>query len=324
MFNSSRQHHKLRVHTGRKSAILEIDTLSNLLKAAVAVIAQITLNPFQSINIRSMWLPALLAAVVFAFSLPEAHAENRQLDCNASSAMKDKVVRIIDSHTVETATGLVIKLASIEALNTQVSGKGRKNAGLIKRSRKLLAQLILNKNVVIKFVSDKSDRYGRRIAHIFIPTLKQGLSTWVQAEMIKKGLARVFPNTRKASCVTELLKYETEARLNKTGLWKSRIYQVIQAQNLKSLNRSLGRLQLIEGRVHSVAVRRSRTYINFSKDWSRDFTVTINRRVHKLFTQKGLNVQELTGKLIRVRGWLDRHNGPTIKVYHVGQVEILK
>ena len=142
--------------------------------------------------------------------------------------------------------------------------------------------------------------------------------------MIARGMARAFPNTSGAACFKPLLEIEKSARLKKTGLWQNRLYRVIAAENLKTLNRSLGRLQLIEGRVHSVAVRRTRIYINFSADWKRDFTVTLNPRIYRMFTQSGINIKDLTNKIIRTRGWLGRHNGPTIKVNHVAQIEILK
>jgi endonuclease YncB( thermonuclease family) len=273
---------------------------------------------------RSIWVTFLTAVFVLNLPLPARSAEDRWQECASASQIQARVVRIINSQVVETATGLRIRLAAIEAPNRGTSIKSAKNQALVRRAHKLLVQLTLNKPVSLVFDARKPDRYGRMIAHVFIPTARKPANRWVQAAMIKQGLARAFPNTNDASCIKQLLQLEKEARTRKTGLWNNRFYRVVEADDLKYLNRSLGRLHLVEGRVQSVSVRSSRSYINFSKDWSRDFTVTLDRRAIRLFKQSGIDIKKLTGKNIRVRGWLGRHNGPTIKAYHVAQIEILR
>ena len=273
---------------------------------------------------RLVWLSFL--GIAFILIPPQYVAASIDVlpQCIPATRSQTTIIRIISSDTLETASGLRVKLAAIETPRAMTSLKKQKTKSFAWRARKLLTRLALGRPVTLAFNTDEPDRYGRRIAHIFITSSKKTTYVWVQAAMIKNGLARAFPNTQKAPCIKSILVFEKDARSKKVGLWKHRSYQVIQADNLKHLNRNLGRLHLIEGRVHSVSVRRNRSYINFSKDWARDFTVTFNRRVHRLFTQSGLNIKELTGRRIRVRGWLDRHNGPTIKAYHAAQIEILK
>ncbi len=272
----------------------------------------------------SLWWPVLSATMFLTSIQPGATAENPPPACLTAQRVEAGIVRIIDSQTVETATGQRIRLAEIEAPNSIIAAASGKNIGLIKRARGLLAKLTLNKKVLLVLDSGKPDRYNRRRAHILVSPSGRNPRTWVQGEMVARGMARAFPNTSEAACFKSLLEIEKSARLKKTGLWNNRFYRVIAAENLKTLNRSLGRLQLIEGRVHSVAVRRTRIYINFSTDWKRDFTVTLNPRIYRLFAQRGIIIKDLTNKIIRTRGWLGRHNGPTIKVNHVAQIEILK
>lgn len=266
----------------------------------------------------------LFGLLVLFFSPSRLHAEEMLPGCLPSTQNKTTIVEVLSSQTFKTAKGLIIKLAGMEAPGLDVASKRKKNTAIARRALKFLTKLVLNKQVVLVLDTNKLDRHGRRIAHAFVLSPRKRAPTWVQAAMIERGMARAFPNTTTARCINELLKVERLARLNKTGLWKNRFYQITRSDDLKHLNRSLGRFHLIEGRVHSVSVRRSRSYINFSKNWRRDFTVTINRRVHKLFTKSGVNIKELKGKYIRVRGWLGRHNGPTIEAYHVAQIEILK
>jgi len=271
-----------------------------------------------------MWPPLLAAILVLASTQPGASAGDGLPDCVAAPSSTATIVKVINTYTVETATGRNIRLAAITTPATGATLKGRKNTQLATRTRQLLERLTLNKSVKLVFSSKRTDRYDRRSAHVFVPSRNKNTTLWVQGEMIGSGLARAFPNTPDATCIKQLLKFEKDARNKRAGLWNSRFYNIIPADDLKSLNRALGRLQLVEGRVHSVSVRRNRSYINFSKEWRQDFTITLKRPVLKLFTKSGINVEQLSGKYIRVRGWLDRHNGPTIAVYHVAQIEILK
>ncbi len=252
-----------------------------------------------------------------------AGAETSVSACAAPAHLEDGVAKIIDADTFETKSRRIIRLSGLQAPKRPIVRNGREEASLAQRGKKTLAKLILGKPVVLVPDNNKTDRYGRTIAQVFMRSTTAGEFVWIQAEMIKRGLARAYPNTTEAFCLTELLKLEKDARKNQAGLWKEPFFQVSKAEDLKQLNRSIGRLQLVEGRVEGVSVRRTRSYINFSKNWNSDFTVTVNRNVHKKFTQSGVNLEDLAGKRIRVRGWLDRRNGPTISARHVAQIEIL-
>ncbi len=294
------------------------------LKVVIAMRARANPDLWNLGATRPFWLAFFTAIFVLNSSQSGRGAGDWLANCTLAAPVQARVVRIIGSQVIETATGLLIKLAAVETPAGGVGIKRTKNQVVVKHARKLLSQLTLNKPVSLVFDAKKPDRYGRRIAHIFVRSALNTSTVWVQAEMIKQGLARAFPNTVDASCIQQLLSLEKKARTKKSGLWKYRFYQVVRADDLKFLNRSLGRLQLVEGRVQSVSVGRTRSYINFSKDWGRDFTVTLDRRALRLFNRSGIDIKKLSGKNIRVRGWLGRHNGPTIKAYHVAQIEILK
>ncbi len=78
----------------------------------------------------------------------------------------------------------------------------------------------------------------------------------------------------------------------------------------------VGTFQLVEGTVLDVAMVGGRTYINFGPDWKTDFTVTIEARDRKLFPAGALEPEALRGRKIRVRGFIERLNGPMIAVTH--------
>ena len=67
---------------------------------------------------------------------------------------------------------------------------GRKNFPtwpLAAESKKALENLVLGKTVTLIFGGSDKDRDGRLLAHLHRPD-----RTWVQGEMLKKGMARVY------------------------------------------------------------------------------------------------------------------------------------
>jgi hypothetical protein len=66
-----------------------------------------------------------------------------------------------------------------------------------------------------------------------------------------------------------------------------------------------------------------RVYLNFDKDWRKDFTVLIERKDGEAFKAVGIDPKALAGKRLRVRGWIEWRNRPMIHVTHVEQIELL-
>lgn len=81
--------------------------------------------------------------------------------------------------------------------------------------------------------------------------------------------------------------------------------------------------QLVEGVVAQVGESSGRIYLNFDKDWRRDFTVLIERKEAESFKAAGVDPKALAGKKLRVRGWIEWRNGPMIHATHVEQIELL-
>ena len=69
------------------------------------------------------------------------------------------------------------------------------------------------------------------------------------------------------------------------------------------------------------------TYVNFGRNWTRGFAVTIPKRMIATFEAAGLLLKSLENQRIRVRGWIEARGGPNagprIEVLRVGQIERL-
>src|ERR1700730_7969216 len=65
------------------------------------------------------------------------------------------------------------------------------------------------------------------------------------------------------------------------------------------------------------------TYLNFGRNWTRDFAATISRRALSAFEAAGIGVKSLENRRIRVHGWVEARGGPRTQVLHPGQIESL-
>ena len=75
--------------------------------------------------------------------------------------------------------------------------------------------------------------------------------------------------------------------------------------------------------MNKVAVTRSRLYLNFGPDWRSDFTAGAAMR-SKAFPQAVIaKLQALEGQRVRLRGWIERRNGPYVELFHPSQIEPL-
>ena len=85
----------------------------------------------------------------------------------------------------------------------------------------------------------------------------------------------------------------------------------------------IGRFVVVEGKVLSVRQAGATTYLNFGRNWTRGFAVTISRRMLPAVEAAGIVPKSLENRRIRVRGWVEGSTGPRIDVHRVGQIELL-
>ena len=126
----------------------------------------------------------------------------------------------------------------------------------------------------------------------------------LQEELVAKGLARVYSFPDNRACVAELLARETEARAKRLGVGFPGL-----PHPRRPRRRAVGTPhpfhQLVEGTVASVGQGGGRIYLNFAKDWRSDFTISVERKDAAVFTTAAIDLKDLTGKRVRVRGWVE-------------------
>jgi hypothetical protein len=85
----------------------------------------------------------------------------------------------------------------------------------------------------------------------------------------------------------------------------------------------MGQFTVVEGTVLSARQAGATFYLNFGRRWTRDFAVTISRRMVPSFEAAGLDFKTFEGKKVRVRGWVDKRGGPRIEATRAGQIEVV-
>jgi hypothetical protein len=122
-----------------------------------------------------------------------------------------------------------------------------------------------------------------------------------------------------------LLAAEAEAHVAQRGIWSSPVIK--NAESPDHILSGIGRFAVVEGKVLSVREAGATTYLNFGRNWTRGFAVTIPRRVVPALEAAGLVVKSLENRRIRVRGWVESRGGttpgPRIEVIRLAQIEVL-
>jgi hypothetical protein len=123
-------------------------------------------------------------------------------------------------------------------------------------------------------------------------------------------------------CAAALLAAEAAARQAKRGLWGYPT-AIKNPESPGDILAGIGQFTLVEGKVLSVRQAGATTYLNFGRNWTRDFAVTIPRRVLAVFEAAGIVPKSLENRRIRVRGYVEARGGPRMEVLRVGQIELL-
>ncbi len=224
---------------------------------------------------------------------------------------------VIDGDTVRLPDGRQIRLVGIQAPKLSLGRAHMTDWPMSQDAKSFLQNLIGAQILQLKYDGTHQDRHGRILAHLFLPGGK-----WVQAEMISSGMARVYSFPDNKSMTAELLKLESAARTQKRGIWNHPYYAIQNPQSVLD-KKFIDTYQLVEGRVREVAEVKKTIYLNFGDNWRDDFTAVIPISARAAFTADKIKPKELTGAVVRVRGWVESKNGPSIELSHAQQLELL-
>lgn len=229
------------------------------------------------------------------------------------------VTEVVDGDTVMLDSGIVIRLIGIQAPKLPLGRDEFETWPLADEARDELVSLLHGDEVILRYAGARMDRHDRALGHLFRTD-----GTWAQEEMLRAGMARVYSFPDNRMCLDELYQAEYAARTRKAGIWDGvPYYAVRQAHRPETILAREGSYELVEGRVLNADRAGSRIYLNFGRVWKEDFTVVIERSAARAFAELGLDPLSLENQLVRVRGWIEVHDGPRIDVTHPEQIELL-
>jgi endonuclease YncB( thermonuclease family) len=243
-----------------------------------------------------------LLHLIVAFLLFASHTAFAT-PCQFETQGEGHVAGIVDARSVRLSDGREVRLTGIESTATTMQA---------------LTSLLTGRDVTLRSADDTPDRYGRQGAMLFIGESE----TPVQATLLAQGDALVSAEITDKDCAAALMAAEAEARRQKKGNWADPS-AIKNAESPDDILARIGRFLVVEGKVLSVRQAGAMTYLNFGRNWTRGFAVTISRRALPAFENAGVTLKSLENKRIRVRGWVEGTVGPRIDVRLLGQVELL-
>jgi micrococcal nuclease len=258
---------------------------------------------------------------LFTFMAPPPACAEGDVDFDTLEKIgTTRIIEVIDGDTVIIAPPVnganEVRLVGIQAPKIPL---GRKNFiawPLGEEAKAALNAIALNEAVTLFTGGQKMDRHGRHLAH-----LQTSNGIWLQGRLLASGMARVYSFPDNRSLIPEMLKLETKARTSNLGIWSHPFYKTRTPIETAAL---IGRYEVVEGKILHTASIKKRIYLNFGEDWRTDFTVSIEKKSQKLFDATEFNLLNLEGKTIRVRGWIKEWNGPSMKITHPEQIEIIE
>ena len=256
-------------------------------------------------NLLMRIVPAAARILLLASSTILGCGASHAAGCNFEIQGEGRVAAVVDARSLRLDDGREVKLAGIEVADRA-------------KATTVLSALLVGHEVTLRGQDDTPDRYGRQPAYAFL----EDHELPVQSELLRQGLALVSSEIADKDCVSTLMAAEAEARAARSGTWAEATV-IKNAESPDDILAGIGRFTVVEGRVLSVRQAGATTYLNFGRNWTRDFALTISRRIVPAFEAAGLAPKSLENRRIRVRGWVEARRGPRIELLRVGQIEVL-
>jgi micrococcal nuclease len=162
-----------------------------------------------------LWRTLICNALLFAGAAVLAAACQAQSRGTVAEAV---VVKVADGDTVALATGERLRLLGIDT--PEMEREGRPAEFLAHKAKAELARMVMGKKVRLEFDQLRYDPYGRLLAHVFLPD-----GTYVNAELVRQGLARVYTIPPNVRFKEDLLKAQRQALEARRGIWQKALKQ---------------------------------------------------------------------------------------------------
>ena len=239
--------------------------------------------------------------------------------CSLESTTRATITKIDANLDIALADGRTLTLAGLDPPRDTPD-----HPRLAADAREKIAAWLDNRDVAVRALADKPNRFGRIPARLFAAPDSAGSTQIGIAEAIlDAGLARYRPDAAAHPCRESLLAAESEARQAKTGLWADPAYAILPAGERAAFADPRTGMVLVEGTPTSLGETEARFYLNFGPRRGADFAITLPKRGANALEKAGIKVHDLVGRRLRVRGLLDVTFGPQMELTDPDSLELI-
>lgn len=211
-----------------------------------------------------------------------------------------KVKTVYDGDTVVLEDGRKIRFLGINTPEVQHRDKLADAGG--DEAKRWLADKLKNTKVRLEVGAEKTDKYGRTLAHLFTEKKEH-----INLQMVAAGLAAVSIYSNELLYVNELVKVQNQAEQAKLGIWGRPEYAAIPVGSLTEAGHP-GWTRLV-GKVVNIRKTRKSVYLEFSPVLSAAEGDAFEARIENKWLDLFPDVNGYLGKTIEVRGWLTKSKG---------------
>jgi endonuclease YncB( thermonuclease family) len=217
--------------------------------------------------------------------------------------------QIFDGDTLALVDGRRVRLLGINT--PEIGHDGAPSEAYAEEAKKLLARRAgPGTRLHLRLDSERFDRYGRLLAHVFTDNGDN-----LQVLLLEAGFATTLvvpPNEWSRECYSAA---QARARGQGDGIWSLARYQPIPAEDLADTTRGY---RLVTGRVQRIGESRGNVWLNLS----RRMAIRIPRDDLIYFGDR--DPRSLAGRRLEVRGWVSKRRGELrITVRHPSALTIL-
>jgi micrococcal nuclease len=210
-----------------------------------------------------------------------------------------KVMTVYDGDTVMLEDGRKIRFLGINTPEIQHRDKAAEAGG--DEAKSWLINKLRDTRVRLEIGVEKTDKYGRTLAHLFTEKKEH-----INLELVAAGLAVVSIYPPELHYVDELLKAQTQAEQARIGIWGRHEYTAIPVSDLTEAGHR-GWTRMV-GKVINIRKTRKSIYLEFSPVLSAE-GAAFEARIEDQWLNLFPDVNSYLGKTIEVRGWLNKNKG---------------
>jgi len=246
-----------------------------------------------------LWLPSSVNAEIYQWRdnngnrhfSDKSHPDATLVDIKPGYSFSG-VKTVYDGDTVVLEDGRKIRLLGINTPEVRHRDQPADAGG--EEAKQWLIDKLKNTRVRLETSAEKTDKYGRTLAHLFTEKKDH-----INLQLVEAGLAAVNIYPPNLLYVNELVAAENRAQQAGLGIWRRPEYTPIAVAGLNEAEHSGHQWMRLTGKVTHIRNARKFVYLEFSSQ----FDVRIERLWLSLFP----DVNDYKDKTIEVRGWLNKN-----------------